>query len=315
MDRYLTLEAVRLTEVAALFASRHVGRGNEMAAYMAASDAMLRVLSSLHGDMKISVGSDFQESGLVSGVHLGKEGEQPAIDIALKPLDGKMTCARGGHNATAVIAVGDPGSFMTTETGLMEKIAVGADAKGVIDIDLPPSINIKRVARAKNKYIEDITVCILDREYNLPLVSEIRETGARIVFIRDGDITGVISAGMPENKIDILIGTGGRKEGILAAAALKCLGGDLQARFLPGPEDADSAFMTGVDYSKIYSINDLVPGNEILTAVTGVTDGVLLPGVRYVSGGAETSSIVFRHKTHTIRQIKARHQFDSKPVF
>ncbi len=204
---------------------------------------------------------------------------------------------------------------MPTRSGYMMKIAVGPEAKGVIDIDQSPSINIKRVARAKGRYIEDITVCVLDREVNREIVEEIRQTGARIVFIRDGDISGVISAAMSENPIDILIGVGGRKEGVLAAAALKCLGGDMQARYIRNEQDAGFPGMEDFNYGRIYGISDLVPGNEIMVAVTGVTDGVLLPGVRYFSGGAETSSIVFRQKTQTIRQIRATHKFDFRPEF
>lgn len=311
MDRYLTIDTVHITEVAALYASRHTGRGNADLAYRSASGAMLKVFEGTQADMHIAIGSDM-ERGLASGMRIGA-GLEPRIDVAIKALDGKITCARGGHNATSIVAVGETGSFLSTDSGYMMKIAVGPEVKGVIDIDLPPTINIKRVARAQNKYIEDITVCILDREYNQPLVSQIRETGARIVFIRDGDISGVISTAMPGNAIDIFIGTGGRKEGILAAAALKCLGGDMQARFLYQAEDEDSKNMTGMDYNKIYTISDLVRGHETMVSITGVTDGVLLSGVHYLSGGAETYSIVLQQKTRTIRQIKALHQFDYNP--
>lgn len=314
MDRYLTLEIVRITEMAALYANRYMGRGDEIQAYMSASSAMLKVLNSIHADMSIIIGSDIEESGLADGVRI-KNAAAPEIDIALKPLDGKTTCAKGGHNSVSVITFGDKGSFMPAAAGLMTKIAVGPDVKGIIDIDQPPSVNIKRVARAKNKYIEDITVCVLDRDYNRSVVEQIRKTGARIVFIQGGDISGVISAAMPDNRVDLLIGTGGRKEGVIAAAALKCLGGDMQARYVYNPNDEKSGKAASIDYEKIYTISDLVPGNETMVAITGVTDGVLLDGVRYMSGGAETSSIVFRQKTHTIRLIKAMHRFDSKPVF
>jgi fructose-1,6-bisphosphatase II len=291
-----------------------MGRGNEDMAYLSASDAMVKVFNGMNADMRIVIGADTDESHLADGTRIGDE-NGPHIDVAVKPLDGKMTCARGGHNAVSVVAVGDEGSFMPTVSGYMMKIAVGPDAKGIIDIDQPASINIKRVARAKGKYIEDITVCVLDREINRPIVEEIRKTGARIVFIRDGDISGVISSAMSDNPIDILIGVGGRKEGILAAAALKCLGGDMQARYIRKEGNGDSSAMAHVDYDKIYTISDMARGNEIMVAITGVTDGVLLPGVRYFSGGAETSSIVFRQKTRTVRQIKTTHHFDFKPGF
>jgi len=312
MDKYFSV--ARLTELAALYASRHMGRGNANIAYLSAEEAMLKAFALTEARMRIAIGSDMEGSHLTDGIKIGS-GDEPEIDIAVKPLDGKMSCARGGHNATSVLATGSIGSFMPTDAGLMMKIAVGSEGKGMIDIDLPPAINIKRMARAKNRYIEDITVCVLDNDYNQPFVSQIHETGARIVFIRDGDISGAISAAMPGNQIDLFIGIGGRKEGILAAAAIRCLGGDMQARYIFREEDKDSDNMVGVDYDKVYNISDMVHGNEIMVAITGVTDGILLKGVRYISGGAETSSLVLRQKTHTIREIKAHHKFDFKPGF
>ncbi|PKL41169.1 MAG: fructose-bisphosphatase class II [Spirochaetae bacterium HGW-Spirochaetae-1] len=316
MDRYLTLEAVRLTEMAALHASRFMGRGDEDITYFSASEAMVNLLNTMNVDVDIVIGSDSQESKLMDGTVFGP-GNGAKIDVAVKPLDGKMTCARGGHNAISIIAVGNPGSFMRTPSGHMMKIAVGPDAKGKIDIDQTPEINIKRVARAKGKYIEDMTVCVLDREVNSNMVEEIRQTGARIKFIRDGDISGAISAAITDNPIDLLIGVGGAKEGVLAAAALKCLGGDMQARYIHDDrrQSRGNADDSHIDYEKIYSISDLVRGSEIMVAATGVTDGVLLAGVRYFSGGAETSSIVMRQKTHTVRHINAVHHFDFKPIF
>ena len=288
-----------------------MGRGNADAAYLSASDAMFKAFQNQRADMYITIGSDM-EKRLASGTQICPE-PAPRMDLAIKALDGKITCARGGHNATSIVAVGETGSFLATDIGYMMKIAVGPEVKDMLDIDLPPSINIKRVARAKNKYIEDTTVCVLDREYNQPLVQQIRETGARIVFIRDGDISGVISTAMPGNPIDILIGMGGRKEGVLAAAALKCLGGDMLARYVYRKEDEESENMAGIDYKKTYTISDLVRGQDTIVSITGVTDGVLLPGVHYISGGAETSSIVLQQKTRTIREIKALHQFDYNP--
>ncbi len=316
MDRHLTLEAVRLTEMAALHASRFMGKGDEDITYLSASDAMVKVFSDMHMHISIAIGADSRHSRLADGELFG-DTEGPRVEVAVKPLDGKMTCARGGHNAISVIAVGNPGSFMKTRTGYMEKIAVGPEAKGVVDIHQTPEINIKRIARAKDKYIEDITVCVLDREINLDLVEQVRSTGARIRFIRDGDISGAVSAAVKDNSIDVLMGIGGRKEGILAAAALKCLGGDMQARFLEdgkAPEEPGDYYST-IDYDKVYTIGDLVSSGEIMVSMTGVTDGVLLPGVQYFSGGAETTSIVLREKTHTLRHIKAVHQFDFKPIF
>ena len=192
MDRHLTIEAVRLTEAAALFASRHMGKGDEEIAYLSAADAMHRVLSYMNIYGEIVIGADSPDSLLHDGVLVGNS-DDIAIDLALKPLDGKSTCAKGGHNAVSVVAVSDKGAFMKVPSLYMDKIAVGKDAKNVVDINQPPSINIKRVARAMGKYIEDITVCVLDRKRNERLVEEIRKTGARIRFIQDGDITGAIS--------------------------------------------------------------------------------------------------------------------------
>lgn len=316
MDRHLTLEAVRLTEMAALHASRFMGKGDEDITYLSAADVMVKGFDSMYARINIAIGADSGENKLNDGSAHG-DPAGPDVEVAVKPLDGKMTCARGGHNAISVVAVGSPGSFMRTCSGYMEKIAVGPEAKGVVDIYQTPEINIKRIARAKDKYIEDITVCVLDRQVNHPLVEQIRSTGARIKYIRDGDISGAVSAAVMDNSIDVLMGVGGRKEGILAAAALKCLGGDMQARFIRNENKAENEndYYSPVDYDKVYTIGDLVSNGEIMISMTGVTDGVLLPGVRYFSGGAETTSIVMREKTHTLRHIKAVHQFDFKPIF
>ncbi len=316
MDRHLTLETVRLTEMAAIHASRFMGKGDEDITYLSASDAMVKVFSSMDHRIQIAIGADNRESRLADGAVLGSS-KGFDVEVAVKPLDGKMTCARGGHNAISVVALANPDSFMRTSSGYMEKIAVGPGARGVVDIDQTPEVNIKRIARAKDKYIEDITVCVLDRDVNRKLVKQVRKTGARIKYIRDGDISGAVSAAIEDNSIDMLMGIGGRKEGILAAAALKCLGGDMQARFLKNKKEqaGEEDYYSAVDYDKVYSISDLISSGEIMMSMTGVTDGVLLPGVRYFSGGAETTSIVMREKTHTLRYIKAIHQFDFKPIF
>ncbi|OHD62936.1 MAG: fructose-bisphosphatase, class II [Spirochaetes bacterium RBG_13_51_14] len=316
MDRYLTIEAVRLTEAAALYASRYMGKGDEDISYFSAAEAMYKVLCTMDIDGEIIIGADSSESALFDGAQVGgKTGD--AVDLAVKPLDGKMTCARGGHNAVSAAAVGSKGTFFKTPSLYMDKIAVGREAKNVIDIVQPVDINIKRVARAKGKYIEDLTVCVLDRKRNEKLVEEIRMTGAKIKLIRDGDITGAISAAFPESSIDILMGIGGSKEAIIAAAALKCVDGDMQARFVDiGGKEKDQLRDMGVDDpDKIFSITDMIHGEEVIVSLTGVTDGVLLPGVQYIAGGAKTSSILFRQKTHTLRYITAVHQFDYKPLF
>jgi len=315
MDRNLALEVVRVTEAAALYASRQMGRGNEDTANRSAVDAMAKVFSSVSIRGRIVISPDVEEllaRGTSVGTMTGLE-----VDIALDPLEGKTTCANGGQNSITTIAIGERGCFFEVPPIYMEKIAVGPEAKGVIDIHQSPQINIKRIARALGKYIEDITVCVLDRERHMELIHHIRETGARIKLIQDGDISGAIAAAMKEKPIDILMGVGGAMHGVLAASALKCLGGDIQARFVYRDDnDRDMVRRTGeTDLERIYNINDLAPGSNIMFSATGVTDGELLPGVRYYPGGAQTSSIVMRSKTHTIRYIAAEHQFDYKPMY
>lgn len=315
MDRNLALELVRVTEAAALYASRYMGRGNEKLANQSAIDAMVKVFSSVSVKGKIVI-STVDDERLMRNIEVGT-GSGVSIDIVLDPLDGKTTCANGGQNAISAIAIGEPGSFLEVPPIYMEKIAVGPEAKGVIDITQPPHINIKRIARAMGKYIEDVTVCVLDRERHKSLIAAIRETGARIKLIQDGDISGAIAAAMKDKPIDVLMGIGGAMHGILAAAAIKCLGGDMQARFVY-LNDAEKELVRQLgetDINRIYYLNDLVKGTNIMFSATGVTDGELLSGVRFFPGGAYTSSIVMRSKTHTIRYISAEHHFDYKPMY
>jgi fructose-1,6-bisphosphatase II len=316
MDRSLTIEAVRLTEAAALYASRHMGKGNEDISYLTAAEAMERVLAAMDVDAEVIIGAESRDVPLHDGMRIGA-GSGGEVDLAVKPLDGKMTCAKGGHNAVSAIAVGSRGTFLGAPSYHMAKIAVGPEAKGVVDINQSPAINIKRVARAKGKYIEDITVCVLDRDRNAGLVKEIRKTGAKIQFIQDGDITGAISTAFPESSIDILMGIGGAKEAVIAAAALKCMDGDMQVRFVDagGREKERIKELEGGDAGRIFGIGELIQGDDVIVSLTGVTDGVLLPGVQYVPGGAKTSSLLLRQKTHTIRYITAIHRFDFKPIF
>lgn len=315
MDRVLTLETVRLTEASALYASRFMGKGDENKAYQSSIEAMHGVLMSMNIDGMVTIGVDGSDL-LCDGIQVGtKDGMQ--VELAVKPLDGKTTCARGGHNAVAVAAVGSTGAFLRVPGLYMEKIAVGKEAKNVVDINESVDINIKRVARAKGKYIEDITVCVLDRKYNEKTVEQVRKTGAKIQFIRDGDISGAIAPAFDETAIDLLIGIGGAKEAILAAVALKCLDGNMQARFFYNnnkEKNATEEICNG-DPNRIFTIRDMVTTDDVMISLTGVTDGVLLPGVKYISGGARTSSILLRQKTHTKRFINAEHQFDFKPIY
>ncbi len=316
MDRNLTLEAVRLTESPAIQAGRLMGRGDGEAARNAAVDAMARVFQSLEIQTRIMVTTDCGDSALSEGILTGPDGGQE-IDVALKALDGLNTCARGGYNAVSIVALGRPGAFQSLPCCLMEKIAVGKDVRNVVDINEPPEININRVARAKEKYVEDLTVCVLDNEMNRDLVSRIRQTGARIRYISDGEISGTISAAWTGGPVDIMMGVGGAKEGILSASAIKCLDGNMQARLVfRDSRERDRAREAGHgDDKRVYTISDLILQEDVIVSVTGVTDGVLLPGVRFFSGGAETHSVVLRYKTHTIRSINAVHYFDYKPIF
>ncbi len=316
MNRNLTLEATRLTELAALYASRYMGKGDDDLCYRSSDEAMWKLLESMDIDGEIAIGAANKDLHLYDGRKVGN-GEGMKVDIAVKPLEGKRTCALGGHNAISVVAIGGRNAFMKMPPCLMNKIAVGPEAKGVVDINQPPDINIKRVARAKGKYIEDITVCVLDRDVNYQMIDDIRKCGARIKFITDGDISGVISTAIEDSSIDILMGIGGAKEAVISAAGLKCLGGDMQAKIYYNDyfEKTVAENLGRGNADKIYKIKDLVRTDDILISITGVTDGVLLPGVQYFSGGAKTNSIVIRQQTHTIRFINAVHQFDYKPIF
>lgn len=317
MDRNLALEVVRVTEAAALLASRYMGRGDEDLANKSAVEAMLKGFSSVAIDGKVimSKGRD-DDFFLLDGMEVGNKNGN-IVDVVVDPLDGRATCVRGGQNAISAVAMGEKGSFLNAPPIYMEKIAVGKDARGIIDITEPPEINIKRLARAKDKYIEDVTVCILDRERHANIIESIRKIGARIILIRDGDVSGAVAAAMETKQIDILMGIGRAMEGIIAAAAIKCLGGDIQARFVYNDDkEKELVYQMGErDPYRIYYLSDLAKGNDIMFSATGVTNGELLEGVRFFSGGASTSSIVMRSKTHTLRYITAIHQFDYKPIY
>ncbi len=318
MDRNLAMEVVRVTEASALFASRYVGRGDEDLAFGSAVEAMDKAFSSVAINGRVVIGNLSGSGDLKSSeIKVGNNLEGTEVDVVVDSLDGRTTCARGGQNAISAVAIGEKGSFFNAPPIYMEKIAVGKSAKGVIDITESPEINIKRLARAKDKYIEDVTVCLLDRERHYDLIESIRRVGARIILIRDGDISGAIAAAMEDRPIDILMGIGGAMEGVLAAAAVKCIGGDIQARFVYNNDnDREQALMVGIkDLDAIYSISDLVNGQDVMFSATGVTDGELLEGVRFFSGGAKTNSIIMRSKTHTQRLITAIHHFDHKPMY
>jgi len=317
MDRNLALELVRVTEAAALSSGRWVGKGNKVAADRAATEAMRRSLESIgiHGTVVIGEGEMDEAPMLYIGENVGN-GNGPEVDIAVAPLEGTNICAKGLSGSIATIALAPRGGFLHAPDMYMEKIAVGPSARGAIDINLPPAENLKQVAAAKGCYIEDLTVVILDRPRHDKMVAEIRKAGARIHLISDGDVAPAIAAAVEDSGIDLLMGIGGAPEGVLAAAALQCLGGDMQGRLVfMSNEERERACTMGIsDFDRVYRGDDMARG-DVVFAATGVTSGDLLKGVRYFAGGAQTHSIVMRSKTRTVRFIEARHCFDRKPNY
>jgi len=316
VDRNLALEAVRVTEAAALNCARLTGRGDEKAADQAAVDAMRRAFNALAIDGTIVIGEGERDEApmLYIGEKVGAGG--PKVDIALDPLEGTTICATGAPNALAVIAMAEHGNFLHSPDTYMDKIAVGPMGKGVIDLDKTPTQNLQALAEAKRCHIEDLTVIILYRPRHEALIKEVREAGARIRLITDGDVSAAIATTKPETGIDLLLGIGGAPEGVLAAAALRCVGGDMQGRLKPRNEhEIERAKKMGItDINKKFSIEELAAG-DVMFAATGVTDGDYLQGVHFFPGGATTQSVVMRSKSRTIRVINATHYFEHKPIY
>ncbi len=317
MDRNLALEAVRVTEAAALAASRLMGRGDEKAADQAAVDAMRQALNSLaiEGTVVIGEGERDEAPMLYIGEKVGSGG--PKIDIALDPLEGTTITAKGGANALAVIAMAEEGNFLNAPDVYMDKIAVGGGLpEGVVDLDETPGKNLRELAKAKKVDIEDLVVCILDRPRHSELIARVREAGARIMLISDGDVSGVIATAGRETGVDIYMGSGGAPEGVLAAAALRCIGGQFQGRLLfRNDDERGRARRWGItDLDRKYSLEELARG-EVMFAATGVTSGTMLRGVRRFGNGAVTYSIVMRSKSGTVRKVEAVHNFDRKTGF
>ncbi len=317
MDRNLALEFVRITEAAALASARWMGRGDEKAADKAAVDAMRKAFDTVRIDGTVVIGEGERDEApmLYIGEKVGmKTDDAPAIDIALDPLEGTTICATGGVGSIAVIAVAERGNFLHAPDTYMDKIACGPEAKGKIDIDATPAENIRRVAEALRKTVNDVTVVILNRPRHEKLINEVRSTGARIHLIGDGDVSASIAAAWPDSGIDLLMGIGGAPEGVISAAAMQCLGGDFQGRlkFRNEEEKARAQKMGIKDLDKKYTIDELATGSVMFVA-TGVTDGPLLKGVRTLPGQrAKTHSVVMRSKTGTIRNIEAQHNFSIK---
>jgi fructose-1,6-bisphosphatase II len=318
MERNLALEVVRVTEAAALSSARWMGLGNAKAADQAAMDAMRRGFDavSFSGSVVIGQGERDEAPMLFTGERIGR-GDGPELDVALDPLDGANSVSQGRANAMAVVAITGKGGLFRAPDTYMEKIAVGPRAKGAVDLSLSPTQNLENIANAMKCYIEDLTVVILDRPAHAELIRSVREAGARIKLIQDGDVSAAIATAFPESGVDILMGIGGAPEGVLAAAALQCLGGDMQGRLRPrNDQEVERARRVGVkDIERIYRIGDLVSGTELMFAATGVTDGDLLRGVRFFGGGARTHSVVIRRRSGTTRFIEATHRFDRRPVY
>jgi fructose-1,6-bisphosphatase II len=309
-DRNLALELVRVTEAAAMAAGRWVGRGDKNGGDGAAVDAMRKLINSvsMQGVVVIGEGEKDHAPMLYNGEEVG-DGTGAECDVAVDPIDGTTLMAKGMPNAIAVLALAERGAmYDPSAVFYMEKLAVGPDAAGVVDITAPVAENVRRVAKAKHSGVEDVTVCILDRPRHENLVREVRDAGARIHFISDGDVAGAISAAREKTGVDMLLGIGGTPEGIIAACAMKCLGGEIQAKLWPQTDDErQRALDAGLDLDQVLTTTDLVRGDNVFFCATGVTDGDLLRGVHYRSGGATTQSLVMRSKSGTIRTIDSWH--------
>ena len=318
MERNLALEVVRVTEAAALSSARWMGLGNEKAAHQAAVDAMCRAFDAVpfSGTVVIGEGERDESPMLFVGERVGS-GDGPELDMALDPLEGTAIIAQGRANAMSVVAIAEKGGILYVPDTYMEKIAVGPRAKGAVDLSLSPEQNLRNIAEAMKCYVEDLTVVILDRPRHAELIRAVREVGARIKLIQDGDVSAAIATGFPDTGVDVLMGVGGAHEGVLAAAALQCLGGDMQGRLKPrNDHEVERARRMGIkDVDRIYRIGDLAKSGDVMFAATGVTDGDLLRGVRFFGGGARTHSVVMRYRSGTVRFIEATHRFDRRPIY
>ncbi|MDG4769088.1 class II fructose-bisphosphatase [Solwaraspora sp. WMMD792] len=318
LDRNLALDLVRVTEAAAMAAGRWVGRGDKEGGDGAAVDAMRKLINSIQmrGVVVIGEGEKDNAPMLFNGERVG-DGSGPEVDVAVDPIDGTTLMSKGMPNALAVLAVAERGAmFDPSAVFYMEKLAVGPDCADVIDIEAGVRENLQRIARVKKSSVSDVTVSILDRPRHTELVQEIRDAGARIRFLSDGDIASAISAAREESDVDVLMGIGGTPEGIIAACALKCMGGAMQAKLWPRDDaERDKAIAAGHDLGRVLRTDDLVTGDNCFFVATGVTSGDLLHGVRYRSGGAYTQSIVMRSKSGTIRVIDSHHRLEKLALY
>jgi fructose-1,6-bisphosphatase II len=312
-DRNLAMELARVTEAAAMAAGRWMGRGNKEAADQAAVDAMRLVLNTVEMDGVIVIGEGEKDEApmLYNGEHLGT-GNPPLVDIAVDPIDGTTVLSLGRSGALAVVSLSERGTMYDPKHIMyMDKIAVGPEAAGTIEINAPVEVNLENIARAKRRDVDDLTVIILDRPRHKELIRRVRSVGARIRLISDGDIAGALMTGIASTGIDVLMGIGGSPEAVVSACALKCVGGDMQCKLWPrNEEERKAALEAEMGLDRVLSINDLVQGNNVFFAATGITDGQLLEGVRYFGGGATTHSLVMRSRSGTVRFIEGTHRWD-----
>ncbi|MCZ2257518.1 class II fructose-bisphosphatase [Sporosarcina sp. G11-34] len=315
MERSLSMELVRVTEAAAVSSSRWMGRGLKNEADDAATEAMRMVFDTIpmQGVVVIGEGEMDEAPMLYIGEELGT-GEGPEVDVAVDPLEGTNIVAAGGWNALSVLAIADKGNLLNAPDMYMDKIAVGPEGVGKVDIDASVTDNLHAIAKAKNKDIGDVVATVLNRERHTNIIEEIRAAGARIKLINDGDVAAAINTAFDETGVDILFGLGGAPEGVIAAVALKCLGGEIQGRLVPSnDEELARCNRMGLDVNKVLYMDDLVKGDDAIFAATGVTDGELLRGVQFKGGYSETHSVVMRSKSGTVRFVEGRHSMKKKP--
>lgn len=312
IERNIAMELVRVTEAAALSAARYMGMGDKELVDQAAVDAMRFTLGSIAMDGIVVIGEGEKDEApmLYIGERIG-DGSPPQVDIAVDPIDGTTLLSKGLPGAISVVALSARGTMnCPRQVVYMNKIAVGKEAKDVIDINAPVETNLRNIARAKERDVGDLTVIVLDRPRHEGLLREIRQAGARVKLISDGDVAAGIAAAMPETGVDVLMGIGGTPEGVLTAAAIRCLGGAIQCKAWPRHDEERAAAMAaGLDLEKVYTTEELVGGEDVFFAATGVSSGDLLQGVRYFGGGAETHSLVMRSRSGTVRWIRSVHDF------
>jgi fructose-1,6-bisphosphatase II len=317
-DRNLALELVRVTEAAAMAAGRWIGRGEKESADQAAVDAMRHMLDTVQMDGVVVIGEGEKDKApmLYNGEAVGS-GEGPQVDVAVDPLEGTRLTSVGQPNAISVIALAERGTvFFPGAAVYMDKIACGQEAADAIDIEAPPAENVRRVAEAKGVSVRDVTVVVLDRDRHAELIAELRDVGARVQLITDGDVAPSLAAARGTMGVDMLMGVGGTPEGVISAAAIKCLGGSLQGKLWPrSDEERQQLVDAGFDVDRVLTVDDLVSGEDVFVAATGVTTGALLAGVRYTREGAVTDSLVMRSRSGTVRRIEARHALEKLEQF